>query len=99
MRLLEIILEIFNLKSTNNSISPFEDNTIIDDKEQSLKPLFDKKYLQPNYNEKYEKKDYLLTKSELRFYKVLKRITDEKHLTICPQVVLYEIVKNYDNKV
>ena len=47
-----------------------------------------------NYNEKYVKKEYLLTKTELKFYKLLKQITDELNLIICPQVILYEIVQN-----
>ena len=49
-----------------------------------------------NYNEKYTKKDYLLTQTELKFYKLLKQITDELNLVICPQVTLYEIVNNKD---
>lgn len=51
-----------------------------------------------NYNEKYTKKDYLLTQTELKFYKLLKQITDELNLVICPQVTLYEIVNNKDYK-
>ena len=51
-----------------------------------------------NYNEKYIKKEYLLTQTELKFYKILKQITDELNLTICPQIPLYQIVKNIDYK-
>jgi len=51
-----------------------------------------------NYNTKYIKKDYLLTSTELKFYKLLKTITDELNLTICPQVALYEILRNKDFK-
>lgn len=51
-----------------------------------------------NYNEKYAKKDYLLTQTELKFYKLLKQITDELNLVICPQVTLYEIVNIKDYK-
>ena len=51
-----------------------------------------------NYKEKYIKKDYLLTQTELKFYKQLKKITDEKNLIICPQVSLYEIVRNKNFK-
>ena len=51
-----------------------------------------------DYNKKYIKKDYLLTQTELKFYKLLKTITDELNLIICPQVPLYEIVKNIDYK-
>ena len=51
-----------------------------------------------NYNEKYAKKEYLLTQTELKFYKLLKQITDELNLIICPQVTLYEIVNIKDYK-
>lgn len=51
-----------------------------------------------NYNEKYAKKDYLLTQTELKFYKLLKQITDKLNLVICPQVTLYEIVNIKDYK-
>lgn len=51
-----------------------------------------------NYNEKYVKKDYLLTQTELKFYKLLKQITDEFNLVICPQVALYQIVQNKNFK-
>ena len=51
-----------------------------------------------NYNEKFVKKEYLLTQTELKFYKILKQITDELNLTICPQIPLYQIVKNIDYK-
>ena len=51
-----------------------------------------------NIESKYIKKEYLLTQTELKFYKVLKIITDELNLVICPQVSLYEIIKNNDYK-
>jgi len=51
-----------------------------------------------DYNEKYSKKDYLLTQTELKFYKILKQITDELNLVICPQVTLYQIVQNKNFK-
>lgn len=51
-----------------------------------------------NYDTKYIKRDYLLTQTELKFYKLLKKITDEMNLTICPQVPLYEILRNKDYK-
>jgi len=47
-----------------------------------------------NYNDKYIKREYLLTETELKFYKQLKKITDELNLTICPQVTLYEILRS-----
>lgn len=43
-------------------------------------------------------KDYLLTQTELKFYKLLKQITDELNLVICPQVTLYQIVNNKNYK-
>ena len=51
-----------------------------------------------NYNERYEKKEYLLTQTELKFYRLLKQITDELNLVICPQVTLYQIVNNKNYK-
>lgn len=52
------------------------------------------------YNEKYRKRNNILTKTELKFYKILKPITDKMNLLICPQVVLYEILntRQYNNR-
>ena len=51
----------------------------------------------------YEKKTYLLTQNELKFYKLLKSITDKNNLNIFSQVALYEIIKSknikYFNKI
>lgn len=69
-----------------------------------VEKIIDKKNILPisketlNLNEKYIKKDYLLTQTELKFYKILKQITEELNLVICPQVSLYEIVRNKDFK-
>lgn len=41
----------------------------------------------------YEKKTYLLTQNELKFYKLLKSITDKNNLNLFSQVALYEIIK------
>ena len=49
-----------------------------------------------NYNQIYIKKEYLLTQNELKFYKLLKTITDKLNLTIFTQVSLYEIIKCKD---
>ena len=47
-----------------------------------------------NYNNgDFSKKEYLLTSNELKFYKLLKTITDKMNLTIFAQVSLYEIIK------
>ncbi|MBO4815876.1 MAG: DUF2726 domain-containing protein [Clostridia bacterium] len=51
-----------------------------------------------DYKEKYYRRDYILTPTELKFYKILKNITDELNLVICPQVSLYEIVRNKEHK-
>lgn len=51
-----------------------------------------------NYKNKYTKREYLLTETELKFYKQLKKITDELNLIICPQVTLYEILRNKEYK-
>ena len=51
-----------------------------------------------NYNEKYEKCDYLLTKNELKFYRILKQITNKLGYNLFCQVALYEIIKNKNFK-
>lgn len=51
-----------------------------------------------NYSKLYEKKEYLLTPTELKFYKLLKSITDKIELSLFTQVSLYSIVKNKDFK-
>lgn len=47
-----------------------------------------------NYNEKYIKCEYLLTKTELKFYRILKQITNKLGYSLFCQVSLYQIVKN-----
>ncbi len=51
-----------------------------------------------DYNEKYEKIDYLLTKNELKFYRILKQITSKLGYSLFCQVSLYEIVKSKNYK-
>lgn len=51
-----------------------------------------------NYNTLYIKKDYLLTQQELKFYKLIKMITDKNNLNIFSQVALYEIIKSKNIK-
>lgn len=46
-----------------------------------------------NYSTLYEKKVYLLTQKELKFYKLIKQITNKYNLNLFTQVALYEIVK------
>lgn len=51
-----------------------------------------------NYSNLYLKKDYLLTQQELKFYKLLKMITDKNNLNLFTQVALYEVVRSKDIK-
>lgn len=46
----------------------------------------------------YERKNYLLTQNELKFYKLLKNITDKYNLNLFSQVALYEIIKSKNIK-
>lgn len=46
----------------------------------------------------YEKKTYLLTQDELKFYKLLKGITNKNNLNLFSQVALYEIIKSKNIK-
>ena len=45
----------------------------------------------------FEKKEYLLTQEELKFYKILKQITDEMEINLFCQVAMYELIntRNY----
>lgn len=51
-----------------------------------------------DFSSLYEKKMYLLTQNELKFYKLLKSITDKNNLNLFSQVALYEIVRSKDIK-
>ncbi len=51
-----------------------------------------------NYKEKYVKSEYLLTKNELKFYRILKQITDKLGYSLFCQVSLYQIVENKNYK-
>lgn len=51
-----------------------------------------------DYSSLYQKKEYILTQDELKFYKLMKYITDRNNLLIFTQVSLYQIVKNKDFK-
>ena len=51
-----------------------------------------------NIKEIYEKKEYLLTPNELKFYKLLKNITNKLNMNLFTQVSLYEIIKCKDYK-
>lgn len=45
----------------------------------------------------YEKNDYVMTQTELKFYRELKKVTDKLELTIFPQVDLERFIKVKDN--
>lgn len=47
--------------------------------------------------ENFIKKDYIMTKTELLFYRELKKITDKLELSIFPQVDLERIINVKDN--
>lgn len=44
-------------------------------------------------NTTFTKKEYLLTQNELKFYKLLKQITDKLELNLFCQVSMYELIK------
>lgn len=46
----------------------------------------------------FEKKEYLLTQQELKFYKLLKQITDKLELNLFCQVAMYELINAKDYK-
>lgn len=61
--------------------------------------IADKNDNNTNYNnDSYERKEYLMTKNELKFYKQLKKITDKLELTIFAQVSLYQVIRNKNFK-
>lgn len=49
-----------------------------------------------NYKDKYKKCDYLLTKNELNFYRILKQTTNKLGYSLFCQVSLYQIVNSKD---
>lgn len=51
-----------------------------------------------DYSSLYYKKEYILTSNELKFFKILKVITNKLELNLFTQVALYEIVKNKNYK-
>lgn len=51
---------------------------------------------QVNYKNNYNFEQYLLTPTELKFYKILKKITDKYDLSLFVQVALYEIINSKD---
>lgn len=46
----------------------------------------------------FYKKEYLLTQTELKFYKILKQITDKLELNLFCQVAMYELINTKDYK-
>lgn len=63
------------------------------------KQLLDEKKLNVEAtNTTFSKKEYLLTQNELKFYKLLKTITDRLDLTLFCQVAMYELINCKDYK-
>lgn len=54
--------------------------------------------IQIDYKDKFTKKEYLLTPTELKFYRILKQITNELGYSLFCQVSLYEIVNSKQYK-
>ena len=54
--------------------------------------------IKKTYKNIYNKKKYLLTQQELKFYKLIKNITDKYNLILFSQVTLYEIVTSKNIK-
>jgi len=54
--------------------------------------------LEKTQTSNFIKKEYLLTQTELKFYKLLKQITDKLELNLFCQVAMYEIIKAKDYK-
>lgn len=67
------------IKETNNNL-----NT------ENKKAILKSKY---NYQYQYYKKDYILTKTELTFYKQLLILTNQMNLTLLTQIPIYSIIK------
>ena len=71
-----------------------------------IERYLDKKYAknvneiskQENYKKMYSKKEYLLTREELKFFKLIKIITDKYNLNLFTQVALYEIINTKEIK-
>lgn len=73
--------------------------TYLEKKIQTNNPSAEETMKVNAYKKDFEKKEYLLTPTELKFYKLLKTITDELNYTLFTQIALYEIVncKNFKN--
>lgn len=72
-------------------------NIIINRKNRTIKEELVKNNCS-NYSTLYEKKIYLLTQKELKFYKLIKQITNKYNLNLFTQVALYEIVRTKNIK-
>lgn len=73
--------------------------TYLEKKIQTNNPSAEETMKVNAYKKDFEKKEYLLTPTELKFYKLLKTITEELNYTLFTQIALYEIVncKNFKN--
>ncbi len=60
-------------------------------------PINNEEVVETKYDlSKYQTKHYIMTSTELTFYRILKEITDELDLTIFPQVRLEQIIQVSD---
>ena len=80
--------EIYN----NDIYNKYLDNKKVD---ENLIQNFDNKYYINNkkYEDKYYKNEYLLTKNEIKFYRILKLISIRMDYYLFCQVALYQIVR------
>lgn len=87
--LLIIIIVIVSKNKKNNKPIPYQTNVIttknIEQKDQS-------------YKDKYKGSVYLLTQNELKFYRILRQITNKLGYSLFCQVSLYEIIKAIEYK-
>ena len=51
-----------------------------------------------NISNNFQKKEYLLTQTELKFYRLLKQITDKLELNLFCQVAMYELINTKEYK-
>lgn len=97
-----IIVIIVKKKRKKQNNNNFNENAFMENEVKREEKRIDPEVLklgmeilsgQTNYSSLYEKKDYLMTTKEYKFYKLLKPICNRYNLNIFSQVSLYEIVK------
>ena len=77
------------IENTSNTIQQNEIKKIIDSTLKNIRTPKSNK----NYQYQYYKKDYILTKTELIFYKQLKILTDNANLILLTQIPVYSLIK------